>query len=298
MNILVTGAWISAKEYISILEKMGHKVWFLQQEKDKLPCSPSDIEGVICNGLFLYHDIEAFVNLRYIQLTSAGMDRIDLEYVKKKGIEIHNAKGVYSIPIAEFVLASLLAEYKKLNDFRIFQNQSFWNKQRDLKELFGSTVCILGCGSIGNECAKRFKAFGSQVIGLNRTLRQDANYDQMLPLSELDWALSRSDIILLSLPLTNESKHIMNASRLAHCKQGAMLVNVARGGLIDTEALMKYASRFSAIFLDVFEEEPLSSTHPLWNMENVRITPHNSFVGNHNSDRLNQVILKNLEDLL
>ena len=103
LNILITGAWNEAKQHIEEIEKHGHIVVFLQQEKDELPCDYDWVEGVICNGLFLYHRIKDFTNLKYIQLTSAGLDRVDLEYVKEKCITINNARGVYSIPIEYWI---------------------------------------------------------------------------------------------------------------------------------------------------------------------------------------------------
>ena len=114
MNLLITGAWTGAKDYIEQIENEGHAVVFLQYEKDDLPCAYEWVEGVICNGLFLTHSIEKFVNLKYIQLTSAGFDRVPMEYVAEHNIEIHNARGVYSIPMAEFAVAGVLQLYKKL----------------------------------------------------------------------------------------------------------------------------------------------------------------------------------------
>ena len=108
MNLLITGAWQDARAQIPALEKMGHSVKFLQYEKDALPCGYDWAEGIVCNGLFLHHPIEKFENLTYIQLTSAGFDRVPMDYVREKGIEIHNARGVYSVPMAEFALAGVL----------------------------------------------------------------------------------------------------------------------------------------------------------------------------------------------
>jgi len=150
MNLLVTGAWSDGKNCIAELEAMGHTVTFMQFEKDALPCSYDWAEGVICNGLFLTHPIEQFTNLRYIQLTSAGFDRVDMDYVKSHGIEIHNARGVYSIPMAEFALCGVLQLYKQAAFFRENQRKHLWEKHRGLLELAGKNVLIVGCGSVGN----------------------------------------------------------------------------------------------------------------------------------------------------
>ena len=294
MNLLVTGAWADAKAHISELEAMGHTVCFLQYEKDQLPCEYGWVEGIICNGLFLSHPIERFTNLRYIQLTSAGFDRVDMDYVKAHGIEIHNARGVYSIPMAEFAVCGVLQLYKQAAFFRENQKHHLWEKHRRLLELSGKRVLIVGCGSVGNECAKRFAAFGCEVIGVDLYPRKDSLYSEMLPLKQLDNALSKADVIILTLPLTAQTKHLINDDRLSLLKSTAVLVNIARGAIIDTEALLKYIDNLGGAVLDVFEDEPLSETSSLWDKENIILTPHNSFVGEGNRERLNAVILSTL----
>ena len=136
MNLLVTGAWQGAKDGIEQLKMLGHQVQFLQFEKDELPCSYEWVEGVICNGLFLSHPIERFTHLKYIQLTSAGFDRVDMQYVKRHNIEIHNARGVYSIPMAEFAIFGVLELYKQGKFFQQNQVEKQWEKRRNLSELF------------------------------------------------------------------------------------------------------------------------------------------------------------------
>ena len=292
MNILITGAWQEAKEHIAEIEKLGHKVVFLQQEKDELPIVEEWVEGVICNGLFLYHPIERFINLRYIQLTSAGFDRVDLKYVKEKEIAIKNARGVYSIPMAEFVLARVLEQYKRLETFRDQQKEKTWNKIRDLLELFDKRVLIIGCGSVGTECAKRFKAFGCEVVGVDVIPRMDINYSCMVGLEMLDDELENADVIVLTLPLTDETKGLIDRKRLELIKSNGILVNIARGAIVEQGDLEKWDG---IAILDVFEEEPLEKSSPLWKKENFFITSHNSFVGEKNNNRLNTVIMRNLK---
>ena len=150
MNLLVTGAWRQAKEHLEELNK-NHNTVFMQMERDELPCEYDWVEEVICNGLFLHHPIDKFKNLKYIQLTSAGYDRINMNYVKEHNIEIHNARGVYSIPMAEFAISGVLQLYKQSRFFYENQLEKKWEKNRQLIELFGRTVCIVGCGSVGIE---------------------------------------------------------------------------------------------------------------------------------------------------
>lgn len=294
MNLLVTGAWSDGKNCIAELETMGYSVTFMQYEKDELPCSYEWVEGVICNGLFLTHPIEKFTNLRYIQLTSAGFDRVDMDYVKSHGIEIHNARGVYSIPMAEFALCGVLQLYKQAAFFRENQCNHLWEKHRGLLELAGKKVLIVGCGSVGNECAKRFKAFDCSITGVDLFPREDNLYSEMLPLDKLDNALKQADIVVLTLPLTEQTRHLIDNRKLSLMKDGATLVNIARGAIVNTDALLNHIDRFTGAVLDVFEEEPLNENSPLWDKPNIILTPHNSFVGEGNGERLKEIIVENL----
>ena len=297
MKLLITGAWHDAKEHLALLRSAGHEVAFLQQEKDALPVDPAWVEGVICNGLFLHHPIEAFSNLRYIQLTSAGFDRVPMDAVKARGIAIQNARGVYSIPMAEHAVWGVLSLYHQAPLFWKNQTEARWEKHRGLAELAGKTVCILGTGSVGTECAKRFRAFDCRVVGVNRTVRENAAFDEVLPMDRLEETLSASDVVVLTLPLTDATRGLMDAERLKKIKPGAVLVNIARGALVEERAIIEALQKhLGGAVLDVFETEPLAPESPLWAMENVIVTPHNSFVSDGNADRLDALILKNLRE--
>lgn len=297
MNILVTGAWKCTEEQLDTIACLGHQVVFMQQESEALPIEPAWVEGLICNGLFLHHDIGQFVNLKYIQLTSAGFDRVPMDEVDRRGIRICNARGVYGIPMAEFAVAGVLQLYKQSRFFAENQNHHGWNKHRGLLELWGKQVTIVGCGNIGQECAKRFAAFDCRVVGVDIFEAELPNIQKMYHISRLHEVLPDSDVVVLTLPLTEQTKHLFSTDTFADMKKGAVLVNIARGGVVDTQALIgALRSHLGGAVLDVFEEEPLSGDDPLWDMENVLLTPHNSFVGDHNSERLTNVIISNLKD--
>lgn len=295
MKILITGAWDASEEQLHNIAALGHEVIWHQQEREMLPVPYESIEGVICNGLFLHHPIDRFTSLRFIQLTSAGFDRVPLDYIQNKGIRICNAKGVYSTPMAEFALSGVLQLYKKHRFFLENQKNGRWEKHRGLQELAGKRVCILGCGSVGTACAKRFQAFDCYVTGVDKVIYKNLFFDSMLPMEQLDVQLEAADIVVLCLPLTEETRHLMDEKRLLSMKAGAILVNIARGQIVDTKALIPALEKhLGGAVLDVFEEEPLSGDSPLWRMENVILTPHNSFVGEGNSARLEAVMLENL----
>lgn len=298
MKLLITGAWRPTEEQLNPIRELGHEILFMPDERGTMPCSCEDVEGVICNGLFLYHPIEQFKSLTYIQLTSAGFDRVPMSYITEKGITIRNARGVYSIPMAEFALSEVLTIYKHVDHFRAAEQAHRWDKHRGLRELYGKRVCIVGCGNVGTECAKRFAAMGCDLVGVDAYPREDDRYTAMLPVGALPQAISVSDIVILTLPLTEETRHLIGKEELTLLPEGCVLVNIARGGIVDTEALVEVLRKRQDLtaVLDVFEEEPLPAESPLWDLPNVTVTPHNSFVGERNSVRLYELIKENLID--
>lgn len=293
MNVLVTGAFQLNSEELAALEAAGHKVFTHPDERAPVE-QPERYEAVVCNSLFLYSPIERFTNLRLIQLTSAGLDRVPLDYIRAHGIELHNAAGVYSVPMAEFAVCGIFQFYKQSRFFAENQAQHRWEKHRGLMELSGKRVCILGCGDVGREIAKRLKAFDCQIIGVNRTVRVLPDFDEVLPLDKLPDAAAVCDILVCCIALMPETRGIVNKEVFNRLPADAVFVNVARGALADGAAMTAWLHRGGHAVLDVFEEEPLSENSPLWDMENVILTPHNSFVGDGNRARLWETIKENL----
>lgn len=293
MNILATGAFQLNSGEREQLESAGHKVFIHGNERTLVDC-PERYEAVVCNSLFLYNPIERFTSLRVIQLTSAGLDRVPLDYIRAHSITLHNAADVYSVPMAEFAVCGILQLYKQSRFFTANQMQHRWEKHRGLLELSGKRVCILGCGDVGREIAKRLHAFGCHITGVNRTVRELSDFDEVLPLDKLTEAASACDILVCCIALTPKTRGIVSAEIFGLLHDGAMFVNVARGALTDEAALTKWLQNGGCAVLDVFEEEPLPESSPLWEMENVILTPHSSFVGEGNRERLISLIMKNI----
>lgn len=303
MNILLTGAFPFTEEQVSLIKSLGFDVVYVRDEKVQLTLDATKIDAVVCNGLFLYNDISCFSNLKYIQLTSAGLDRVPLDYIRENKIELRNAADVYSVPMAEWIVLKILEIYKKSRAFYTAQNERLWYRQRDLKELKNKTALIIGFGNVGYETAKRLRAFDIRIIGVDscsvepsRAVMADAIYAP----EKLDDLLPESDVVILSLPLTKSTYKMINAQRLAAMKNGSVLINVSRGDLIDEEALLSQieADKFLGVALDVFSKEPLPVDHPLWSCENTLITPHISFLSDNVSDRLFAHIKQNLISFL
>lgn len=294
MNILMTGAFQLNSEELAALEAAGHRVFVHPDERAPVDY-PERYEAVVCNGLFLYNSIELFTSLRVIQLTSAGLDRVPLDYIRAHGIELHNAAGVYSVPMAEFAVCGILQLYKQSRFFAANQAQHRWEKHRGLLELSGKRVCILGCGDVGREIAKRLRAFGCHITGVNRTVREMPDFDEVLPLDKLAETAAVCDILICCIALTPETRGIVSEEIFGRLHDGAIFVNVARGALTDEAVLNAWLQSGGCAVLDVFEEEPLPESSPLWEMENVVLTPHNSFVGEGNRARLWETIKENLK---
>ncbi len=299
MRVLLTGAFTYTQLQLDMLRDMGHDVLYVQDERIPLVeqgIDPKDIEGVVCNGLFLYNALSLFEKLRYVQLTSAGFDRVLLEEMNKRNITVHNARGVYSAPMAELALCGVLQLYKQSAVFAENQRTHRWEKLRELKELADKTVCIVGCGSVGQACAKRFAAFDCRVIGVDIFAVDAPYFEKIYLLDDLDAVIEQSDVIVLTLPLTDETQGLFNKSRFEFCKTDAVFVNIARGAVVVEQDLITAlkSKQLGGAVLDVFQTEPLPADNPLWDMENVIITPHNSFVGDGTNKRLFDLIVKNL----
>lgn len=272
----------------------------MKYENDTLPLPPENVDAAVCNGLFLYHDIKQFTRLKFIQLTSAGYDRVPIDYIRNSGIHIFNARGVYSIPMAEWALFRVLEYFKHGWNFKREQDNNHWAKDRTLRELSGCTVAIIGAGNVGQEVAKRFQAMGSYTIGFDIHTNKTAGFNSMTLIESLPDKVGLFDVIIITAPLLPSTKGIINRFILDRMKDDAIIVNIARGGIIKQEELIDILSKRKDIFaaLDVFEDEPLDNNSKLWVMDNVAISPHNSFVGNGNNERMFNLIQSNLKDFV
>lgn len=215
--------------------------------------------------------------LKALLLNSAGSDNYTKEGVLHQNTLLANASGSYGIAIAEHVIGMMLVLNKGFKKYIYDMNTGDWNKTSQDKEIYHSTVLIVGLGDLGYEIAKRLKAFDCHIIGVKRRLSKIPEcVDELYTIDKLDELLPKADFIISCLPQTNQTIHLFNKERLLKMKKDAMLVNVGRGSAIDTNALidvLKSGHLYGAA-LDVLEEEPLNKESELWHMDNVFITPH------------------------
>ena len=300
MKLLLTGCFKYTEEQFKRLQAWGYKIHFMQQEKDELPLYAAEIDAMICNGLFLFHDISKFKNLRFIQLTSAGFDRVPVEAIKKRNIELYNARGVYSIPMAEWVIFRVLEYYKQGWFFKKEQELGRWTKHRELREIAGRKVAVVGAGNVGQEVAKRFQVLGAMTTGFDIHISKTPFFENMLMIERLEELVGTFDIVVVTAPLLASTKGLISCRVLKNMKENAVLVNIARGGLIDEKAMCDVLTERKDLFavLDVFVQEPLPNDSILWKLDNVALSPHNSFVSDGNNQRMFDVMYRNLKNFV
>jgi phosphoglycerate dehydrogenase-like enzyme len=239
--------------------------------------------------------------LRWIQLLTAGYDGLSFHGVPP-GIIVSNAGDSYSPVVAEHAMALLLALVRRLPEIAANQARHTFDRsvQARLGSLAGSTLAIIGYGSIGREVARRARAFGMRIVGVSRSARPEALADEMQPLGALRDVLARADAVLLAVPLSPATRHLIGAAELASCKSTAILINVARGGVLDPAALgdALRQGRIAGAGLDVTEPEPLPPDDPLWDCPNLIISPHVAgFGGGAALDSLAELVAGNLARL-
>ncbi len=297
MKLLVTGSLAADENDLRAIEALGHEVTYHPDERIPVENQES-YEGVIGNSLFYYNGHDGYDSLRYLQITSAGYDRVPMDWVRERGIRVFNADGVYSGPMAEWTVMRILELLKHVP--KGFRNQLEGKYKRDYKwqELAGKKAFIVGFGAYGRHIARRLKAFDTEVTVFNRSSKEDPTVDTFLPLGKLKERLPEADILILAVALTPETRHLIDAEAFACMKQGAILINGSRGPIVDEAALADALEegKLLGAALDVFETEPLSADSPLWKLENVLISAHNSYVGELNHQRMMKLVLKNLEE--
>ena len=239
-------------------------------------------------------------NLRWFQQWGAGADWLmKRPEVADKDFVLTNVSGIHAVPISEHIFAFLLAFARQFPSATRDQLSATWS-QREVQpafELAGKTMLLLGVGAIGARTAQLAQAFGMRVVGVRRNADKRLEpIDEMVPLDALQRVLPEADVVVLTLPLTPDTHHIIGEAELRVFKDTALLVNIGRGGLVDEPALVRALEegRLAGAGLDVFETEPLPEDSPLWGMENVIITPHTSGDTPHYDERALEIFLDNL----
>lgn len=274
----------------------------ISRERSEIEQHLAEVE--IAAGGFPRELIGKAPNLKWFQQWGAGADWLrTYPEVRNKDFILTNASGVHPIQISEHIFALLLALARQLPRAIRAQQEKQWlgPRNQDVFELYGKTMLLLGVGAIGARTAKLAQTFGMRVIGLRRNpSRGVQDVDEMVGNDRLHEVLPRADAVVLTVPLTDETYHLLGKDELALMKDDAVLVNIGRGGTLDEAALVEAleAGKLRGVGLDVFEEEPLAGDSPLWTQARVIVTSHYAGASPHYHERAFDIFLDNLKRYL
>jgi phosphoglycerate dehydrogenase-like enzyme len=273
---------LAGREIEASLRKIPAAELAVVDDLDRLAAVAPEIDALVIGGHFFDGRVAELLRtraprLRFIQSFTAGYEGLQAHGVPP-GVVVANAGDSWSPAVAEHGMALLLALVKCLPQAIINQSRGSWDRSHSprMGSLEAQTLAIVGFGSIGREFARRARPFGMRIVGLSRRAIPDALADEVQPISALKAVLARADVVLVAVPYSKATHHMIGADELAACKRGAILINVARGGLVDPVALAAALSsgQLGAAGTDVTEPEPLPEGDPLWGAPNLIITPH------------------------
>jgi phosphoglycerate dehydrogenase-like enzyme len=293
--------------------------------KQRTGRNAEEVEQALEDGLevlytfYLPADLSRAPNLKWVQMHAAGVDSLLDHPIMKSDVLLTTTSGIHATPIAEYVFASILAFNRRVPQMLYYQNRREWPQGRwnlfARPELRGSTLGIVGYGSIGREVGRIAGCFGMRVVAIKRSVSQmrDVGYavqgtgdregallDRAFPPERLSEMLSLCDYVVVAVPLTPETRKLIGEAELRAMKPSAYLVNISRGGTVDEAALIRALREgwIAGAGLDVFEEEPLPSDNPLYDLENMILSPHVSGFTLRYDERASDLFAENLRRYL
>ncbi|GAB3805282.1 D-2-hydroxyacid dehydrogenase [Virgibacillus kimchii] len=276
--MLITNITEFTSEQIDKLTRIySGKVEVIEDLNDEHACDWDQVEILISYG----HQVnKAFLdrcsNLKWIQAFQSGVERFPLEELRKRNIILTNMVGIHAIPMSEYTISMILFFARDFQKYLGNQRKHLWDREELVGEAHGKVAGILGAGRIGQEIARRLEFLGMKVYGMNTSGKLKPHFHKMYtPDKKLD-LLQQCDFVILILPLTKQTENLIGEEELTIMKNDACLINIGRGPLINERAFIKAmkTNEIRGAALDVFHEEPLPEDSPLWDLENVLITPH------------------------
>ena len=296
-------AYRAAEEFAARRTGLAH---FEVRTFEELERQAPEADVLVVSGLWRNTLLATGAKLRFVQSFSAGTDQYDKALFRKYGVRLANAQGANERAVAEHAIALILTLTRQLHLARDNQRSRQWRGMigdRALREqeLGGKTLVIVGLGRIGMRLAALARAFDMRVIGVRRTARPEPGVaDQVVARADLAQALAEADVAALTCPLTAETEGLIGVAALNALKPGALLINVARGKVVDQAALIVALAdgRVRAAALDCFPEEPLPPESPFWALPNVLVTPHTAGETGLYETNVVDILMDNIERLL
>jgi D-2-hydroxyacid dehydrogenase (NADP+) len=214
--------------------------------------------------------------LKWLCVFSAGVEALPFETLRQMGITVTNLRGAHGPQMAEQAFGMMILFSRRLKDFIKAKEKRQWRNDLEVSQLSGKTLCVIGAGSIGTEFARKAKAFDMDVIGIKRSPGASEYFDRIETPDQLIECLSVSDYNALLTPLTDETRHMIGKKEFAAMKKSSIFINMSRGGTVDETAMIEALrnGEIAGACLDVFSTEPLRADSPLWDMDQVVMTPH------------------------
>lgn len=306
MNIVITDIDTVTQDDLSFkgIEAFGGVTPYGTTAENEVEERIKDADIILCNKTPLNRgNLKNAKNLRYIGLFATGFNNIDIPYCKEKGIVVCNAPDYSTDAVSQLVFAFILELANKVYAYKSLTDKGDWIKSRTfsifpipIMELKGKTLGIIGLGNIGQRTAEIGNAFGMKVIAYNRSPKEVKN----VTCTDLTTVLAESDILSLHCPLNKESENLINKDTIALMKDGAILINTARGAVVNEEdaACALKSGKLAGIGTDVLQKEPMSPDCPLYGAENCIITPHIAWAAKETRERLLKIVEDNIKGFI
>lgn len=285
------------EENIYKIKELGYEILLRKEGGLLVDEEMEECNILICYNPFKTLEIQRLKSLKWIQLSSIGIDQLIGKENYLKGVILTNNRGGYSIPMGEWIVMQLLQFYK--HSYELYENQlkNKWKMDTGIMELYGKTIGFLGTGTIAIESAKRLEAFGVTLLGYNCSKKQVPYFHRCYDSSDLNEMLKACDAVVVALPLTEKTYNFVSRDLFENMKEGTFLINISRGEVVNLKDLLEEmdAGKISKAALDVFSKEPLEEDSPLWQNPNIIVTPHNSWVSEKRNNRRFELIYDNLK---
>ncbi|WP_027625022.1 D-2-hydroxyacid dehydrogenase [Clostridium lundense] len=288
------------EKFIKNIENNGENL-VISLSEDNFPKGDKELEDA--DILIGWGDTDDFTEerirmtkkLKWIHILAAGVDRLPFKELKEKNIKVTNSSGIHAIPISEHVFATLLFLEKNLNVLYKQQLNKCW-RQQPIEELSGKIMAIIGVGKIGKEIAQKGKAFHMKVLGIRNNPLPIEYVDEMYSMDHLKEVLSKAHVVVIALPLTDKTKGLFTFETFNYMRKDSYFINIGRGKIVQEDGLIKALQQgiIKGASLDVFQKEPLDKESPLWTMDNVIITPHQSGSSPYYIERTMDIFMENL----
>ncbi len=291
---------ISGDIPVSQLEELGEVNIIPLTKPEETIEKIGDADIVLCNKVLITREVmDACPNIKYVGLFATGYNNVDVDYAAQKGIVVCNAGQYSTNAVAQQTFAYILDRFSRIRDYDNAVKKGEWERFPSfsyfpipISELAGRTLSIIGYGSIGRKVAEIGNAFGMNIVISTRTKPADCPYE----VTDLFSAAEKADVLTFHCPLTDKTKGIVNSELISHMRPSAMLINTARGGIVNEKELAEALNeeKIAAAYLDVLEKEPMAPDTPLKNAKNCVITPHTAWAPLETRQRLVKIVCDNI----